>query len=297
MAVWSGLGVNYKSLAKVDQDIAFFNSIGLHYIRMHVPYAPVPWQSASLASWRNTAKQFHDAGFHVMWGFSSLGIGVSHTSTNWPGYAASVVDEAEYCEANDVCDLFIIGNELESLNDNTTLTDAQVRSNLRTLDTEVKAVTSIPTIYCAEYGSVGAGFGTHAWTVDGKGTIDIFGANLYGTYTAATNNYFPRYSHGNGAIPLLNSTFGDEWLVSEFNVDGVSANFEAMPDNRQEQELATYLKYMKDQNVPTAYLYQYRAFTDIDGSDSFFLVRSDDTLKRGFLPLVNNNGRKLYEAD
>lgn len=294
--VWPNLGVTYKSLDKVSTDIAYFNRIGLNYIRANVVYAPVPWTQGAKAEWRNVAKQFHDAGFHVMWGHSSLGIGVTITSTNWPDYVASTIAEAEYCEANDVCDVFIIANELESFNDGTTITDAQMRSNLRTLATSVKAVFSRPVTYNVEYGSSASSFGTYRWILEGKGDIDLLGANLYGNYDVNTKIYFPRYAVGEGGIPPLNAAFGSEWYISEFNVDATASIFDAMPEDRKEEEMATYLKFIKDSNVLRAYVYQYRAFDDIDAGDSFFLMYSDDTVKRAWLPLVNDNGRKLYEA-
>ncbi len=292
MKTWSGLGVNYKSLGKIADDIIYFNSIGLHYIRMHVPYAPVPWQPNTLANWRGAARRFHNAGFHVMWGFSSLGVGTTITSSNWSDYANSVVNEARYCQKNDVCDLFIIGNELESYNDNTTLSDAQLRSNIRDLDVAVKAVSSIPTIYCSEYGSSASTFGTYQWIQEGKGTISCLGANLYGNYDAATNIYFPRYAVGQGGILPLNSKFGNEWMISEFNVDATASVFNVVPDDRREKELATYLEFMKAQNVPRAYLYQYRAFLDDDQNDSFYLRDSNGSFKKAWYALATNNKRR-----
>lgn len=291
--VWSNLGVNYKSLDKVGQDIDYFNSIGLHYVRVHVPYAPVPWSSNALANWRAVAKQFHDAGFHVMWGFSSLGP-TTITSTNWTDYANSVMAEATYCQANNVCDLFIIGNELEQFNDNTTLTDSQLRSNIRALGTSVKSVFSGDIIYCSEYGSSASSFGTYRWIQEGKGDIDYLGANLYGNYDVNTQVYFPRYAVGQGGVPALNAAFGDEWMLSEFGVDGSDEVFDVMPDVRKDAEMRRYFKFIVENDVPRAYLYQYRAFDDIDEGDSFFFRQSDDDFRPGWNPLLTSNGRRYY---
>lgn len=292
--VWPNVGVNYKSLNKVAQDIGYFNSIGLHYIRIHVPYASVPWTQPALASWRNVAKQFHDAGFHVMWGFSSMGA-TTITSSNWNDYATSVIAEATYCQANNICDLFIIGNELEQFNDNTTLTDPQLRTNIRALATSVKAVFSGNVIYCSEYGSSASTFGTYRWVQEGKGDIDIFGANLYGNYDVGTQVYFPRYAVGQGGILALNAAFGNGWMLSEFGVEGTAAIYDAMPKYRRAAETARYLEFIKNNSVPRAYLYQYRAYNDIDAEDSFFVQFSNGDFREGWDSLVTNNGRRLYE--
>lgn len=289
--VWPGLGVNYKSLNRVDEDIRYFRGIGLRYIRIHVPYATVPWDPAPLAHWRNTAKRFHDAGFHVMWGFSSMGPTII-TASNWSSYANSVVAEAKYCQDNDICDLFIIGNEMEQFNDNTTLTDAQLRTNIRVLGASVKSVFTGDVIYCVEYGSAGSTFGTYRWIQEGKGSIDYLGANLYGNYNATNNTYFPRYAVGQGGIPALNAAFGSNWMLSEFGVDGTNTVFDTMPEDRKEKELATYLEFIKNNNVNRAYIYQYRAFDDIDANDSFFLRYSNGQSRPSWYTLATNNRRR-----
>lgn len=111
MAVWPGLGVNYKALqANWDADIAYFNSIGLKNIRPHMPGSPVPWNSATNSTWRTCAQYFHNAGFWVTWGTSS---GVVTTS-NWQSLHDSVVAEAQYLQQQGiVIDEFEIGNEYE----------------------------------------------------------------------------------------------------------------------------------------------------------------------------------------
>lgn len=289
--VWSGLGVNYKSLNKIDEDIRYFRGIGLRYIRIHVPYATIPWSPAPLAHWRNVAKRFHDAGFHVMWGFSSMGQ-TTINSSNWNSYANSVIAEATYCQANDVCDLFIIGNEMEQFNDNTTLTDAQLRTNIRALGTSVKAVFSRPIVYCAEYGSSASTFGTYRWIQEGKANIDYLGANLYGNYDVSTHRYLPRYAIGQGGIPALNAAFGSNWILSEFGVDGTNTVFNAMSEDRKNAEMATYLEFIKNNNVGRAYLYQYRAFDDNDANDSFFLRYSNGRCRPAWYALATNNRRR-----
>lgn len=64
MSCWSGLGVNYKSInpAKIAEDIAYFNSIGLRYIRPHITSHDDP---TGITTWKTVAKIFHDAGFYV----------------------------------------------------------------------------------------------------------------------------------------------------------------------------------------------------------------------------------------
>ena len=111
MAVWPGLGVNYKA-AQVnwDADIAYFNSIGLKNIRPHMPGSPQPWNSTTNALWRTCAQHFHDAGFWVTWGTSQSPI----TASNWQALHDSIVAEAQYLQQQGiVVDEYEIGNEYE----------------------------------------------------------------------------------------------------------------------------------------------------------------------------------------
>ena len=108
---WRGLGFNYKlrideSASTIDEDIAYFKSIGIRYIRPHIP----GYNASDLSQWRLTAKYFHDRGFWVQWGVTTSG--VIH-SRNVGDYLAAVEAEAAYSQFNNLCDEFGIGNEHE----------------------------------------------------------------------------------------------------------------------------------------------------------------------------------------
>src|SRR5665213_698718 len=111
MAVWSGLGVNYKAAqANWDADIAYFNTIGLKNIRPHMPGSPIPWNSTTNTLWRTCAQYFHNAGFWVTWGTSQGTISAS----SWPALHDSIVAEATYLQQQGiVVDEFELGNEFE----------------------------------------------------------------------------------------------------------------------------------------------------------------------------------------
>lgn len=117
MSVWNGLGVNYKAAqASWDKDITYFRSIGLRYIRPHMPATNIPWSAGvsngngNYAFWRTCAQYFHDAGFWVTWGPSYSPI----TTSNWQSVHDAVVSEASYLQQQNIAiDEFEVGNEYE----------------------------------------------------------------------------------------------------------------------------------------------------------------------------------------
>src|SRR6266478_490893 len=132
MAAWAGLGVNYASTVQLDNDIDYFKSVGLQYVRVFLPAAS---DTDARDSWRAVAKRFTNEGFYVIWGVTQTPI----TSANWSTYASNVLAEAALCQAQATCSEFQLGNELEFHND-ASITDAQVRVNIRALASQVKSV-------------------------------------------------------------------------------------------------------------------------------------------------------------
>ncbi len=109
--VWPGLGVNYKaSSANFAADTAYFQSIGLTNIRVHMPGTPTPWNSATNTVWRSAAQTMHANGFWVTWGTTT---GTMNASL-WNAYHDSVVAEALYLQQQGIVfDEYELGNELE----------------------------------------------------------------------------------------------------------------------------------------------------------------------------------------
>ena len=75
-------------------------------------------------------------GANVIWGFSKY---LPLTAANWPTHRQAILDAAQWAQDNGVYE-FIIGNEEDAHNDDTTMTDAEVRTLMRGVATDVQAI-------------------------------------------------------------------------------------------------------------------------------------------------------------
>lgn len=170
----------------------------------------------------------------------------------------------------------------------TDLSTVELNSLCMELATDVKSVFSGIVSYTF------ACFGSYPgnWINSGKGNLDLLGANVYGNYGISSGSYNPSNYRTN--IPLLQDAFGDEWYISEFNVEATTANFNAMPEARKEEELEAMHRFIRESGVSKAFLYQYRAFQDGDSNDSFFLRYNNGRFRRAWNAIATNNGRRIY---
>lgn len=268
MAVWNGLGVNYKAAqANWDKDIAYFKAIGLKYIRPHMPTVSYPWTIgtsdgvSNYAFWRYLAQYFTQAGFSVTWGPSMLS-GVTQgnlTAALWSNYHDSCVAEASYLQSQGIILWdFEVGNEMELFVDGTTLTTTQLRANIRQLATDVKAVYSGTVSYGA---SLGAG-GGHNWALDGTlGGLDTLSIHPYGTVTSASSVTF---SNVETLVDSVVTAFGSKAYASEFNVDGLSPNVALLSPSAASAAMQSFLSYLQGTGMPVAIIYMWTGWLNMD---------------------------------
>lgn len=275
MAVWSGLGVNYKgTTATMAVDADYFSSIGLNKIRVHIP-------SVGDTSWREVAAYFHGRGFHVLYGLNRSG---GLTAANWSAYSDAVIAEAAYCEANDVCSEFTIGNELHYGIDGTTLVASTLRSNLRTLCNSVKAVFSGIVAYDTDVNDY------TGWISEGIGNLDRFNYHCYsnwisaGKYILETNMRTP--------IPLLVAAFPTTLQVTEFNLDSDAADLTAMSADMRVSYFRTMYKFLKDQGVTSAYVFSFCGYQYLN--NDFAMKNLNGTFNDQWDVLLTNNGRRSF---
>lgn len=277
MPCWNGLGLNYKSINPVliAQDIAYFKSIGLGYIRPHIP--SISNGDTEISLWRDIAKTFHDEGFYVQWGITSSDL----TSSNWTTYANEVKAQAALCQSGSMCDEFGIGNELE-LHHDESITDSQIRSNLRTLATEVQSIfTRGPVSY-----QVCQDTNLNDWISDDDlGGLDLIAVNTYGIYL--DGKFSPTYKTN---IVNLLSAFGNQGYISEFNLDAYDPRFQSIPEDLAIRETAVMMDYIKNSGVLRASFFQWRGFKD--GDNAFSVRMNTEEFKTMWQPLANNNGRR-----
>lgn len=252
--VWSGLGINYRTsiFGHIDQDIAYFKSIGINKVRINIEWPAITRE------WFDVAKKFKDAGFYVVAGFCAE---VSATYP-WSQYVSECMAAAPYAVGK--CDELQIGNEADINNKDTDITDAQIRANTRALATQIKTVFPGIISYSTSVGFISEGtFGHEYWMQEGKGDIDRIGINAYGWISNGDINPDGYLL----AVPAFIKEFGSAAYVSELNMSGDYGTISTA-------KLTTGMEKMLASIVPLgidAYLFQWRGFNDQDDFMAFKL--------------------------
>lgn len=285
--VWPGLGVNYKALAaNYAADMAYFKSIGLQYIRTHIPGAGTTWSSSQNTEWRNCAQTWGaDPAFKVSYGVTWGGLnGGVITAAAWQGFHDWVVSEAQYCWQQGIVLLdFEIGNEMEGQCDNTTMTPLQMQALLRTLAADVKAVSGYRISY-HPYDFAGNTYSN--WSTNGLGAIDDLGVHPYGNVQTNDNRY---YWCTDGGFPAsLNNVFGITAHISEFNIDAGIGNNAKLTDEQRIYNMRRFYSMVK-QKYTRAYVYSWVGFHNAD--NTFAMKNVDGSFAPEWEVLLNDNHR------
>lgn len=168
----------------------------------------------------------------------------SLTAATWAAYEAVVLDTAAWAETNGVYE-FQIGNELENINDDTTLTDTDVRNNILTLATAVKAV----------YTRGNVSYSCPGWTIDdwsilGKGDLDLLAANIYRGYSTFDDTWKTKINN-------LFSAFGNSCYISEFSLSSLSLDTYSTDEIIQSNDLNEMINYIKNLGIKKAFFFSY----------------------------------------
>lgn len=294
--IWKGLGVNYKALqANWDADIAYFNSIGLKYIRPNMAGCPVPWAQGTPATsgsfanvnayWRLCAQYFASKGFQVTWGATSQAIHPI-SSSNWQSYHDAVVAEATYLQSQGIALMdFELGNEGELALDGVTMTKAQFNANLRQLATDVKAVYNLSPI------SYGLSIDTTAindWIANGLGGLDSISLHPYGQVNL-TGQYCVFPSSIQTLITNMINTFGSKVYISEFNIDAVNANFAGLGSEEAINAMRNIYSFIKNSGVAKALVYSFVGY--LNGDNQFAMRNTDGSFNPLWALLLADNKR------
>ena len=168
---WPGLGImifGFNVDTKVfDNDIDVLQANGFTEIRLDIQ----EYSDSDVVALSKAAALCAVAkGNKVIWGVTSL---PPITSTNWTDFRAAILSAAQWAQDNGVFE-FSLGNEEETKVDGTTLTAAQLRTNLKAVATDVQAIFTNGNIsYSIDRHSI------DSWVSIGKGDIDIMAANVY----------------------------------------------------------------------------------------------------------------------
>jgi hypothetical protein len=255
---WSGLGMCYESIYNADMGLHFdellangFTQIRITISDFNLPDDIAIAETAVLAA---IAK-----GADVTWGVGCSNITL--TAANWADYRTAVLTAAAWAQANGVYE-FVIGNEEERHNDDTTITDAQVRTNIRSLATEVQAIFTNGEV---TYGN--ACLYLSDWINEGIGDLDQIGWMVYGDESWQNN------------VDTIIAAFGvDHAYINEWNVDsGGYSWFDG--DEVDEVALITQMvDYFKAAGISRAFFFLY-TIPFWYGEDTFEVLKEDGTYR------------------
>jgi hypothetical protein len=267
---WSGLGMDVEDMGYYMDNIPEFDGYidtllanGFTQLRIHMPdYADSKDITASKAAvLRAIAK-----GAEVIWGVCASITGT--TAANWSDYRTAVLSAAAWAQANGVYE-FLLGNEEERHNDGTTLTDAQLRINLRSLATEVQAIFT--------RGNVGYGNSCtylSNWLTEGRGDIDQLSWMVYIDEENWKNK-----------VDAIVANFGaDHTYINEFNVD---AGGEVWDEAVQAAGITEMLDYFKASGITRVFFFCY---TDPFWLSGFGIRNDDGTYRLGWSQALLNSG-------
>ena len=249
---WSGLGMGLYWDNKSDFDTLLAH--GFTELRIDIPnYEETVWLAYSkLAVISAVAK-----GARVIWGVST---GTTLTSSNWSDYSDAVLDAAQWAQVNGVFE-FSIGNELRNRNDDTTLTDAQLRTNLKTLATAVQAIFINGNVsYAIEEDDI------NGWISVGKGNIDLLSLQVY-IYDDVGWKW---------QIDTMIGEFGaNGTYITEFNIDGSDVNNYSEDEEVQAAGVTEMIDYIKASGMTRAIFFSWHDM----GSFNLGVVKDDGTYR------------------
>lgn len=275
---WSGLEMCFEDVYDTENFDFYFDELitnGFTQIRINMTDWAVPkdvdvTKTAALAA---IAK-----GFDVIWGVgSSLS---TLTAANWNSYVTAVKGCAAWAEANGVYE-FLLGNEEERHNDDTTLTDAQLRTNLRTLATSVQAIFT--------NGDVGYGNSCEFlsdWITEGRGDIDQLSWMFYMNEANWRDN-----------INDIIANFGaDHTYINEFNLDSGGYSYYSLDEAVQAAGISKMLKYIKASGITRAFFFCYTIPPWYE-EDTFEVLKEDGTYRLLWNQALLDSGSVKSTAD
>lgn len=270
---WDGLGMgmfstsdNIWSLSSFfDNQVDTLRANGFTQLRIDIPY----WgDTGAVEISKSAVIRAVSKGAQVIWGVSS-GAGTI-TEANWPAFRQAILDAAQWAQDNGVYE-FQLGNEEEGNIDGSTMTEAQIRNNIKSVATDVQAIFTRGKIsYSCEQDSVSA------WIGIGKGDIDILAFNAYMGGTEFNDNW-------KNVITNAVSAFGSEGTyLTEFAPSAVSLNSYSTDESIQAAAVNTMIEYIKASGMTRALSFCYYDNSLPFGPTGFGALKTDKTYRLFF---------------
>ena len=268
---WSGLEMCFEDVYDTENFDFYFDELlanGFTQIRIHIADA---FHSKNVDITKEAALAAMAKGFNVLWGAGSSR--TTLTAANWNSYVNAVKGYAAWAEANGVYE-FLIGNEEERHNDDTTLTDAQLRTNLRALATSVQSIFT--------KGDVGYSNSCEFlsdWLIEGRGEIDQLSWMVYMDETNWKTN-----------IDSIIAAFGtNHTYINEFNLDSGGYSYYSLDEAIQAAGISKMLKYIKASGITRAFFFCYTIPPWYE-EDTFEVLKEDGTYRLLWRQALLNSG-------
>ena len=271
---WSGLGMGIFSGWASDIDTILAN--GFTELRIDIPdYQNTLWLNDSKATVISAIAK----GAKVIWGVSSNAYNNTDytiTAENWPTFRQAILDAAQWAEDNGVFE-FQLGNEEELHVDGTTMTEAQIIINLKSVAIDVKAIfTNGKVSYSCWQESI------DDWITAGKGDIDILASNVYMSGITFNDNWKSKITN------LVNAFGVDGTYITEFNLSSSSLDDYSTDEVIQAAGITEMIEYIKASGIKKAL---YFAWKD-DGETHLGALKADNTFRLLWNQSLLNQGIK-----
>lgn len=275
-----GMGLFSSSNTSIFEsyiDTLLLNNI--NYLRIDIP----DYQNTSLLAQSKAAVTIAVAkGCKVIWGVSSnKGNNAAYeiTAANWGTFSDAIKAAALWAQNNGVYE-FQLGNEEEMHNDDTTLTDAQLIINLKTLATEVQAIFTNGNISysCADSD-------LSDWITEGRGDIDIISFNVYRGGGGSFNSlWITRIAAAIAAFSAHNT------YITEFSLSYTSLDDYSSDEVTQEKYIKEMIDYFETAGIQRAHFFSYIG-------NSFGAIKSDGVPRKLWEVLkITNDWKKRKTA-
>ncbi|GAG91907.1 unnamed protein product, partial [marine sediment metagenome] len=168
---------------------------------------------------------------------------------------------AQWARNNGVYE-FQIGNEEEYHIDETTMTEAQIIANLKSVATEVQSIFT--------NGKISYSCGQlliSDWVNTGKGDIDILAANVYQKHSSGYYNWQSDINN------LVNAFGSNGAYITEFNLSGISLDSYSADEVVQAEALSEMIEYIEGSGITRAFYFTWQ-------NNAHGVIKSDGTYRQ-----------------
>jgi hypothetical protein len=195
------------------------------------------------------------------------------TAANYEAFRTAIKAAAQWAQDNEVFE-FQLGNEEEYHVDGTTMTVAQIITNLKSIATEVQAIFTRGSI------SYSCGFTyVNTWIAAGRGDIDIIATNAY---TQDTGVALPWWGF---AVDDLVTTFGaDHTYLTEFNLDSAGLSYYSADEGVQATGIRDMIARIQTAGMTRALYFLWKHDTI-----EFGVLKDDNTYRQLWYELISGD--------